>query len=178
MADSSDPFEVFIALLPHHRQYHVQLASDLDHILTSKQQALSSMLPTVPTARPRNSHNTTTTTTTTAPGFAKQVKRLINQSMSTLTRWTKLLNATTASDIVPLQAPPDSQPALITPSLGKAEAVVNAGRNPACEIQSLSAAGSTKKAFQLFFALCPTILHQKDDKTPQRQWNMRPRFKA
>ncbi|KAG0070476.1 hypothetical protein BGZ90_012630 [Linnemannia elongata] len=147
MADSSDPLEVFIALLPHHRQYHGQLASDLDHILTSKQQALSSMQPTVPTARPRNSHNTTTTTTTTAPGFAKQVKRLVNQSMSTLTRWTKLLNATTASDIVPLQAPPNSQPALITPSPAKAEAVVNAGRNPAREIQSLSAAGSTKKAF-------------------------------
>ncbi|KAG9071726.1 hypothetical protein KI688_005941 [Linnemannia hyalina] len=144
MADSSDPLEIFIDLLPRHRQYHGQLASDLDRILASKQQTLSSMQPTIPAAHPpRNNH---TNFTTTAPGFAKQVKRLVNQSMSTLTQWTKILNATTASDIVSLQPPPDPQPTLIPPSPANTEAAVNAGKSLAHAFQSLSAAGSTKKA--------------------------------
>ncbi|KAF9145584.1 hypothetical protein BGX30_008143, partial [Mortierella sp. GBA39] len=146
MADSSDPLEIFIDLLPRHRQYHGQLASDLDRILASKQQALSSMQLTIPAARPPRNNHTNFTTTTTAPGFAKQVKRLVNQSMSTLTQWTKLLNATTASDMVSLQLPPDPQPALNTPSPANTEDAINAGRNLAHAFQSLSAAGSTKKA--------------------------------
>ncbi|KAF9155403.1 hypothetical protein BG015_009960 [Linnemannia schmuckeri] len=144
MADSGDSLEVFIDLLPRHRQYHGQLAADLDRILTSKQQALFSTQPAAPVARPRNNH--TTTTTITIPGFAKQVKRLVNQSMSTLTQWTKLLNAPTTSDIVSMQPLPDLQSALITPSSANTEAVLKTGRSLAQAPQKLSAAGPTKNA--------------------------------
>ncbi|KAF9907200.1 hypothetical protein EC991_011190 [Linnemannia zychae] len=105
-----DPLEVFIDLLPDHRCYHDQLAADLDNILSSKLQGLPSKQLT-PT-----SHSTDSNTTFAVLG--KQVKRLVNQSMTTLTQWSKVLNAPDTSDVVPRQHTSSSQTSLtkLTPT--------------------------------------------------------------
>jgi hypothetical protein len=127
MADSIDPLEVFTDLLPHHRQYHDQLAADLDRILASKKKGLSSMQPqTLPTL-PQNNHATASTTSVNI--FTKQVKRLVNQSMTTLTLWSKVLNAPTTSDALARQCPPGSQPAFTTSTLDSTHTTAkNAGK--------------------------------------------------
>ncbi|KAG0275409.1 hypothetical protein BGZ95_008824 [Linnemannia exigua] len=93
MAQSrDDPLEVFIGLLPDHRHYHHRLAADLDGILSSKHQELSSLQP-ASAAHSANNKNSDTSFAV----FAKQVKRLVNQCLTTLTQWSKVLNAPSTS---------------------------------------------------------------------------------
>ncbi|KAF9105230.1 hypothetical protein BGX29_000419 [Mortierella sp. GBA35] len=99
MAHGQDPLDVFIDSLPDHRQYHPGLASVLDNLLSSKQKASSSNQIT-PSVLPGNNYATTR-----AAVFGKQVKRLVNQSMVTLTQWCKVLNAPDSSDTVARQRP-------------------------------------------------------------------------
>ncbi|KAG0297543.1 hypothetical protein BGZ96_005851 [Linnemannia gamsii] len=147
MADSIDPLEAFTNLLPHHRQYHDQLAADLDRILASKQQTLSSIQPQASFTRPQI--NLATDSTTSVNVFTKQVKRLVNQSMTTLTLWSKVLNAPTTSAVLARQPPPGSQPAFTTSTPDGIHATVKSTRELAQIPQESLTSKTAKKTLEV-----------------------------
>ncbi|KAF9120925.1 hypothetical protein BGW39_010986, partial [Mortierella sp. 14UC] len=106
-----DPLEVFIDMLPDYRHYHDQLAADLDSILSSKQQELT-FKQLASAAHSTNNKNSDTAFAV----LGKQVKRLVNQSMTTLTQWSKVLNAPDTTDVVPRQRTPNPHTGITRPT--------------------------------------------------------------
>ncbi|KAF9921248.1 hypothetical protein FBU30_008775 [Linnemannia zychae] len=100
MVRSTDSLETFIDLLPHHRQYHDRLAADLDSILNTELQALTS-------SAAHSKHNQNAITSATAI-FGKQCKRLVNECMATLAQWSKVLSTPDNSDVIASQPPPSN----------------------------------------------------------------------
>ncbi|KAF9110810.1 hypothetical protein BGX27_005860, partial [Mortierella sp. AM989] len=87
-ADQLARLEAFIDALPNHKQYYDEMVSELEELLTSAQTSTS--------------HNQSSKTKTTdAEALGKQIKRLFNQSLTTLTKWSEMLETADASNPVP-----------------------------------------------------------------------------
>ncbi|KAF8981558.1 hypothetical protein BGZ46_002595 [Entomortierella lignicola] len=79
--------DAFIDSLADHRQYHSNLVSDLKELLSSQTPASHSQL-----------HKTKDPN---AEILGKQIKRLFNQSLSTLTKWSEILEAPSPANVDP-----------------------------------------------------------------------------
>ncbi|KAG0020475.1 hypothetical protein BGZ80_004133 [Entomortierella chlamydospora] len=80
--------DAFIDALSDHRHYHANLVPELRELLSSVQSS-------APQSQAHKAKNTN------AEALGKQIKRLFNQSLSTLTKWSELLEASDASNVVP-----------------------------------------------------------------------------
>ncbi|KAI1317841.1 hypothetical protein EDD11_007643 [Mortierella claussenii] len=87
-----EALDAAISRLADHRKYHTDLVSELKTLLTNVQASVSSAATASEAHQP--SDNVATV-------LGKQVKRLFNQSLSTLGTWSELLEAPDASDVVP-----------------------------------------------------------------------------
>ncbi|KAF9565328.1 hypothetical protein EC968_004165 [Mortierella alpina] len=95
-AEATDKFDAFINTLADHRQYHPGLASEFQQLLASAQATDPDTAQRASSHQPQTPRKLTLTST-----LGKQVKRVVNQTLSSLTQWSKVLNSPDSSDIVP-----------------------------------------------------------------------------
>lgn len=89
-----DPFDVFIDTLADHQRYHPGLPAEFQQLLASSQAAA--------TTHSTSSHRLHNPQQPMPPStLGKHVKRVVNQTLSTLTLWSKVLNSPDSSDMVP-----------------------------------------------------------------------------
>ncbi|KAF9960639.1 hypothetical protein BGZ70_008527 [Mortierella alpina] len=93
-AATADPFDALIDTLAHHQRYHPALVAEFQKLLASSQAAA-----TVQRAFLHRPH--TPQQPLPAATLGKQVKRVVNQTLSSLTQWSKVLNSPDSSDVVP-----------------------------------------------------------------------------
>ncbi|KAG0348619.1 hypothetical protein BG004_004650 [Podila humilis] len=79
--DAQDSLKRIIVAIPDHRQYHTDLVSHLDATLSSL------------------THHQTNNPSTSAT-YERQLKKLVNQSLSTLTRWSKVLHSPDQTNVI------------------------------------------------------------------------------
>ncbi|KAF9360845.1 hypothetical protein BGX26_007430 [Mortierella sp. AD094] len=125
--------DAFIDALTDHRQYHANLVPELRELLSSVQSSASHS----------QFHKTNDTN---AEALGKQIKRLFNQSLSTLTKWSELLEESDATNVAPRDRSND------TTNSSRPDTTND---NPAVTIRSAS---KTQQAVSQTIAATSTIL--------------------
>ncbi|KAF9980812.1 hypothetical protein BGZ75_007953 [Mortierella antarctica] len=93
-AVAEDPFDAFIHTLADHQRYHPGLVAEFQQLISSTQTAATSQ-------RASSYRLQTPQQPMTTAALGKQVKRVVNQTLSSLTQWSKVLNSPDSSDMVP-----------------------------------------------------------------------------